>query len=72
MMSSTPAKILGAEGGSLETGKSADIVLFDPNEQYTVSANEMKSKAKNTPFDGVKLTGRVKYTILNGKIVYKQ
>ena len=75
-MSTSPSKILGLDAGihtvgSLDTGKSADIVLFNPEEVWTVDPTKFKSKARNTPFSGMELQGRVKYTISRGKVVYK-
>ncbi|MCR5430759.1 MAG: dihydroorotase [Eubacterium sp.] len=69
-MSYNPAKILGIDKGTLREGSVADITIFDPDEEYTVNKNEFESKGKNTPFDGYKLFGKVKYTILDGEIVY--
>ena len=71
MMSTKPAKILGIEAGELKVGRDADIVIFDENEKWVVDENKLHGKSKNTPFKGLELCGRVKYTILNGKIVYK-
>ncbi|MBQ2774367.1 MAG: dihydroorotase [Clostridia bacterium] len=71
MMSTVPAKILGVEGGSLAVGSAADIVVFSESESWTVDPDKLHGKSKNTPFKGMKLCGRVKYTILNGKTVYK-
>ena len=58
-------------GGTLREGALADIVLFDPNLTWTVEADKLHSKSKNTPFDKMKLTGRVVRTILGGKVVYE-
>lgn len=69
-MSYNPAKIVGIDRGTLMVGKTADIVLIDPNAEYLIDVNEFKSKGKNTPFDGYKVKGRVMYTILSGKVVY--
>jgi len=71
LMSKNPANLLGIEAGQLKTGGTADIVIFDPDEEWTVDPAEFKSKARNTPFGGMKLRGKVKYTISRGKIVYK-
>ncbi len=68
-MSTNPAKLLGINKGSLETGKIADITLIDPNEEYVIDVNHFESKSKNSPFHGYKVKGRVKYTIVAGKIV---
>lgn len=71
-MSYNPAKIAGlADRGSLAEGKAADIVLIDPEAVYTINKKEFASKGKNTPFDGRKVSGRVKVTICDGEIVYK-
>ena len=70
-MSVNPAKILGIEAGSLSAGSSADIALVDINEQWTVDVDSLHGKSKNTPFKGMTLTGRVKKTLLNGKVVFE-
>ncbi|MCL2125905.1 MAG: dihydroorotase [Oscillospiraceae bacterium] len=59
------------DGGGLSVGDVADIVIFDPDEEWTVNPDLFKSKARNTPFTGAKLRGKVKYTILGGVIVYE-
>ena len=69
-MSYNPAKVLGIPKGTLDEGKIADITIIDPNKEYTIDVNTFESKGKNTPFDGYKVSGEVKYTILNGKVVY--
>ena len=71
LMCVNPRKILGIEGGSLGRGDVADIAIFDPNESWTVQPEKLHSKSKNTCFKGMTLKGRVKYTILNGNVVYK-
>ena len=73
LTSYTPAKILKIDNktGSIEVGKVADITVFDPNEQYIYTKEMIVSKSKNSPFIGKKLKGKVKYTIVNGKIVYE-
>lgn len=68
-MSSSPRAILGLPEG-LFPGKPADITLFDPDEEWTVNPEKFLSKARNTPFGGMKLKGRTKYTIVNGKIAF--
>lgn len=70
-MSYNPAKILGIDRGSIEEGKIADIMIFNPAREYVINVNDFASKGKNTPFNGKKVTGMVEYTICNGKIVYK-
>lgn len=70
-LSYNPARILGLDRGTLQPGKTADVVIFNPKENYFIDAAEFSSKSKNTPFQGRKVKGRVKATILAGKIVYE-
>ena len=65
-----PAKILGKELGTLKEGASADITIFNPDEEWTVDSGKFLSKGKNTPLNGKKLKGKVKATIMGGKLVY--
>ena len=65
-----PAEILGLDKGHLAVGSPADICIFDPEQHWTVDAQHMVSKGKNTPLDGWELKGKVTHTILNGKIVF--
>lgn len=68
-----PAKLLNIdkERGSIEEGKIADITIFDPNEKYIYTKDMIVSKSKNSPFIGKELKGKVKYTIVSGKVVWK-
>ncbi|WP_039856445.1 dihydroorotase [Peptoniphilus sp. oral taxon 386] len=68
-MTVNPARLYNLSAGKIEIGAAADIVIFDENEEYVVG--EFRSKAKNSPFIGEKLFGKIKYTIADGKIVYK-
>ena len=70
-MSFNPAKVLGIDKGTLNVGKTADITIINPDEEWIINTDDFKSKGKNTPFAGDKVFGRVKYTILNGKVVYQ-
>ena len=70
-MSANPAKVLGMDKGCIGEGKVADIVITNPKEEYVIDVNEFASKGKNTPFNGRKVTGKVKYTILAGELVYE-
>ena len=67
-MSLNPAKLYKLDCGCLEEGAAADLVIFDENEKWVVDG--FASKAANSPFLGAELTGRVRYTICGGKIVY--
>lgn len=72
-MSLNPARILGlAEKGSVSEGKTADIVIFDPEKVYRIDRRTFVSKGKNTPFNGYEVSGEVKCTIAGGKIVYER
>lgn len=68
-MSTSPARLYGFEAGEIKIGSPADIVVFDPNEEWIVSG--FVSKSDNSPFKDWRLKGRVKYTICGGEIVYK-
>jgi dihydroorotase len=70
-MSTTPARILGLEAGSLRPGASADLVIFDPEERWTFREADMASRARNSPFLGRELTGRVLLTLLEGRVTFE-
>ena len=70
-MSRLPAEILSLEGGKIEEGVPADLTIADLDEEWGVDSSEFVSKGKNTPFNGRKLSGAVKYTIVDGDIKYK-
>ena len=68
-----PAKIFSIDKdgiGEIKIGEYANIVIFDPNEEWQLNKEDIVSKSKNTPLIGVKLKAKVKYTIHNGKLVY--
>jgi dihydroorotase len=65
-----PANILGVEAGDLSMNASADICVFDPNQYWKVEAKALLSQGKNTPFLGLELAGKVKYTLVNGHVVH--
>jgi dihydroorotase len=66
-----PARILGIDAGHLSRGAVADLCIFDPDEYWKVETTALKSQGKNTPFLGMELCGRVKYTLVNGNVVYE-
>lgn len=68
-MTINPANLYHLPCGSVTEGKAADLVLFDPNEKWIPET--YASKSSNSPFTGWELYGKVKYTICDGKIVYK-
>ncbi len=69
-MSYIPAQIIGIDRGSLAEGKTADITIVRPDEEYVIHAQDFASKGKNTPFEGFKVRGRVVKTIVGGKVVF--
>lgn len=69
-MSYNPARILGIDRGTLLEGKTADVVIFNPEKEYVINAEEFVSKGHNTPFHGRTVKGVVEYTIHHGKIVF--
>ncbi len=71
-LSTNPAKIIGKSSiGTLKPGARANITIFDPEEEFILTKDLIKSKSYNTPFLNKKLKGRVKFTVYNGRIVYK-
>lgn len=66
-----PAAILGLNSGHLALHGTADICIFDPEQYWKVEPKALKSQGKNTPFNGLELPGKIRYTILEGDIVYK-
>ena len=69
-----PAKVLGesyTDLGTLQPGTTADIVIFDPDQEWTVDTSEFESKGRNTPLEGTTLKGRVVATIVGGNIIYE-
>lgn len=72
-MSTAPARILGLSGkGSLRPGADGDLVIFDPDEQWTVDPEQFVSKGHNSPFGGHVVQGKVKYTVAAGRIIYQE
>ena len=68
-----PAKILGLDDkGAIAEGKIADVVVFDPTVEYVIDKNTFYSKGKNTPFHGRKVKGDIRYTLVDGNVVYER
>lgn len=65
-----PARVVGLPKGSLAEGADADIVIFDPNEAWTVDPAKFQSKSRNCPWKGRTLRGRIKRTIVDGRVVW--
>ena len=70
LLSSNPARILNVPGGRLAPGDAADITILSPDTTIEVAADQFRSKARNTPFDGWRLRGAVAATVVNGRVVY--
>jgi dihydroorotase len=71
-MSCLPAKVFHLPGGTLAKGNPADVTVFDPTEQWVVDPSQFKSKGRNTPYGARSLRGRVRCTIVGGRIVFQQ
>jgi dihydroorotase len=70
LMTRRPAELLGLPAGTLAQGAAADICLFDPDEAWTYDAKSGQSKSSNSPWSGREMRGRVRTTIVDGKVVY--
>ena len=69
-LTSTPAGIFNLSSGNLSLGNDADILIFNPNFEYSIDISKFHSKSKNSPFDGWKVKGKVIHTLVRGKTVY--
>ena len=70
-MSCAPARIFHLPGGTLRRGSTADVTVFDPQTEWEVKAAKLRTKGRNTPYQGMSLTGRVHYTIVDGKVIFR-
>ena len=71
LLSVNPARVLGVAGGSLAEGAPADVAILAPDAAVTIRATQLRSKSKNTPFDGWTLRGSVAATIVDGRVAYR-
>jgi dihydroorotase len=71
LLSTNPARVFRLPGGTLAEGGPADITVLAPDTPVTIRAAALKSKSKNTPFDGWQLRGGVAMTIVGGRIVFR-
>lgn len=65
-----PARIFRLPGGRLSPGEPGDVTVIDPGRPWTVDARRFRSRSRNTPFDGHRLTGKAVATIVGGELVY--
>ena len=70
LLSVNPARVLGLPGGTIREGEPADLTILSPDTPVTIRAAALRSKSRNTPFDGWSLTGAVAATIVGGRVVY--
>ncbi|MCB1931447.1 MAG: dihydroorotase [Candidatus Accumulibacter sp.] len=66
-----PAAILGIDAGSLSVGSPADVCVFDANEAWRVTPEALRSQGKNSPYLGYEVSGRVRMTLVGGRIVFE-
>ena len=71
LLTHKPAEILGLNTGTIEKSAAADLCIFDPRTSWIVNEETLVSRGKNSPFLGEKMTGKVRYTLKDGAIVYK-
>lgn len=72
LMTCQPASILGIDRGTLSVGANADIALINPNKEWTVDAQKLRSKSKNSPWIGESMKGFAVKTLLDGKVVFSR
>jgi dihydroorotase len=70
-ITSNAAQVLNIDAGHLTVGTDADICIYDPEKYWKVEASALKSQGKNTPFLGMEMQGKVRYTLVNGQVVYQ-
>jgi dihydroorotase len=70
-VTSAPAAILGVAAGRIAVGAVADLCVFDPASHWRVERNALASQGKNTPFLGLELSGRVRWTLVGGQVVHE-
>jgi dihydroorotase len=70
LLSTQPAAILGLNTGVLAENRPADICIYDPEDEWQLDPAAMRSRGKNTPFAGWNLQGKVRYTIIGGRLIH--
>lgn len=64
------ARVLGIAAGKLAVGETADVCVFDPEREWKVEPKQLVSQGKNSPFAGLPVRGKVRFTFVNGQLVY--
>ena len=70
-LTNSPAELLGLKKGRLEAGTKADFIIVNINQSYVLDASKLRSRSKNSPYDGRRVQGRVIRTVVNGKTVFE-
>ena len=70
-ITAAPARVLGLDAGHLTPGADADVCVFDPDLHWVVAPSALRSQGKNTPFLGLELSGKVRYTLVGGQVVHE-
>ena len=70
-VTSEPARILSIRAGAIAAGESADLCVFDARARWKVEPVTLKSQGKNTPFSGYEMSGKVRFTLIEGHVVYE-
>ena len=70
-ITSAPAEVLGLASGQLAVGSVADVCIFDPRAAWQLTPEALKSRGKNSPWTGCMMTGKVKLTLVAGRVVYE-
>jgi dihydroorotase len=70
-ITSQAARVLNVDAGHLTAGHAADICIFDPERYWRVAPESLKSQGKNTPYTGLEVKGKVRYTLVDGQVVYE-
>lgn len=71
LLTSGPANVIGIKAGNLSAGQPADVTVFDPREKWIYSQDTIHSRSRNTPWIDGEMVGKVKYTFVDGKLVFK-
>lgn len=71
-ITSNAARVLGIDAGHLTVGSAGDLCIFDAAGYWKVEPAALKSQGKNTPFLGFELRGKVRYTLVDGQVVYEE